>query len=89
MNIFEIISQFAIPICTGSSVYLLSRTDKWNRWGYVLGLCSQPFWFYTTISNKQYGLFVLSCWCTFSWCNGIYKRFYKKEEIKLKLEKDL
>ena len=76
---WEFISQFAIPILTGVSSYLMSRTDKWNKWGFVVALIGQPFWFYTSLNNKQYGLFVLACWCTISWLNGIYKRFYKKE----------
>lgn len=58
----------------------MSRTDEWNKWGFVVALIGQPFWFYTTWANKQYGLSVLACWCTYSILNGIYKRFIKKED---------
>lgn len=81
MNTFEIISQFAILIIMALTNYLISRTDKWNKWGFVVGLTGQPFWFYSTWINNQYGMFVLAIWCTYTWSIGIYNRFYKKEVL--------
>jgi carbohydrate-binding DOMON domain-containing protein len=43
------ISQIAIMIFGASAIWFVSRTEKWKRWGYILGLCGQPFWIYTTI----------------------------------------
>ena len=79
MITIELISQIFIPVFTGLSVYLVSRTDKFHRWGYVVGLCNQPFWIYTAINNEQYGILALAGWCTFSYIKGIYNRFIKKE----------
>lgn len=80
---FELISQFAILILGGLAIWLVSSKKDYSKWGFVIGLISQPFWIYTTFSNKQYGMFVLSLWYTFGWTRGIYNNFKKngKEEI--------
>ncbi len=71
------LSQAGIVIFGASAVYLVGRTDKWKRWGYVLGLCAQPFWFYTTWQAEQWGIFAISIWYAYSWANGIYNYWIK------------
>lgn len=66
------ISQIAILVCGSASVYLVARTDHMKRWGYLFGLCAQPFWFWTTYHNQQWGIFIVSFWYTFSWAMGVY-----------------
>jgi nicotinamide riboside transporter PnuC len=65
-------------ICTLSiaAIFLVSRK---NKWGFVLGLVSQPFWLITTYQHKQWGIFFLSLVYAFNWAYGIYNWFYKKE----------
>jgi nicotinamide riboside transporter PnuC len=55
---------------------------KKNKWGFVFGLCSQPFFFITSWINKQLGLFLLSIIYTMSWIYGIYIWFYKDVNFK-------
>lgn len=78
------IIQIFLFILSASAMFLISRTESWKKWGFVLGLLSQPFWFMTTIPSKQWGLVALSCLYTFSWCQGIYLYFFKgktKKEV--------
>lgn len=76
-----VISQILIFVLGGAAMYLLSRTDSIRRWGFILGLCGQPFWFYTQIVAENWGVVALSCVYTFAWCNGIYNYWIKKEAV--------
>ena len=72
------LEQVFIFIFGGSAIWLVGRTDKWKRYGYILGLLSQPFWLYSSFINQQWGVFVLSIWYAYSWSNGIYNYWIKK-----------
>lgn len=51
------------------------RLDSHLRWAPVLGLCSQPFWFYSSWAAGQWGIFIISfayAWC---WLVGIKKHW--------------
>ena len=73
----EKISQFMIFIfgCVAIFIVSLPATNPWQRWRYVIGLLSQPFWFYTAVYNRQPGVFLVSCVFTVSWILGISIRF--------------
>ena len=64
--------QIMIAILGGSAIYLVGRNDKYKKYGYILGLLSQPFWLYSSLTSGQWGIFALSIWYTYSWSNGIY-----------------
>lgn len=49
------VAQFAIPILGVSAIALVGRK---NKWGFVLGIASMPFWFLTSIINHQWGVFI-------------------------------
>ena len=72
------ISQIAIIILGASSIWLVGRLEKWSRWGYIIGLCSQPFWLYTSIHNEQLGIALLSIWYGYAWGQGFYNYWIKK-----------
>ncbi len=74
---FDIISQFGIAIFGAAAIILVAKK---NKWGFVIGLISQPFWFITSFTNKQWGVFVLSIIFTGSWILGIYEWFFKTEK---------
>lgn len=79
---YEIISQIAILIFGASAIVLVAKK---NKWGFVVGLLSQPFWFITAYINDQWGVFLVSVVFTGSWCLGIYEWFFKdKTKIKKK-----
>ena len=71
------ISQIFIFVLGVPALWLVSRPEKWSRWGFVLGFISQPFWYYQTITNHQWGIFALSIFYTYSWLQGIYFNFIK------------
>ena len=73
------ISQIAITILGAAAIILVAKK---NKWGFVLGLASQPFWFITSLINQQWGVFIVSIILTGSWMLGIYEWFFKKEKIK-------
>lgn len=77
---FDHISQIAILVTNAPAIWLVGRLENWKRWGYVLGLLGQPFWFYTTLHNKQYGVFVLAIWYTYAWGQGFYNYWIKRQK---------
>lgn len=78
---FETITQIAIFILSASAIILVAKK---NKWGFVIGLASQPFWLYTSYIHEQWGIFIVSIVYVFSWILGIYEWFFKKETINKK-----
>lgn len=72
------ISQILIFITGVPAIYLVSRKDKWQKYGYIFGLMGQPIWVYITLTQAQYGMFALTVVYTFSWINGVYNHWIKK-----------
>jgi hypothetical protein len=69
----EQISQLGIISFSGSTIFFLSNEKrKWRKIGYIVGILGEPFWFYTTLHNEQWGIFVLSLWYTLNFCKGLY-----------------
>ena len=77
------ICNIAILAMTPLAVLLISKKIKW---GFVVGLISQPFWIITTYINKQWGVLIVSILYLFIWANGIYEWFYKAKNISPPLE---
>lgn len=73
-------SQIMLFVCGCSAIWLVARKEDWKRWGYIVGLCGQPFWFYTTITSEQWGMFALTLFYTYSWGMGIYNYWIKSEK---------
>ena len=71
----DIISQIAITILSVSAIFLIAKK---NKWGFVVGLISQPFWLITSTQHEQWGVFITSIIFTINWIYGIYNWFYKK-----------
>lgn len=70
-------NQIFIFIFGISSIFLIGRVESWRKWGYLFGLLGQPFWYYESISNEQWGIMILSFFYTFSWSQGIYNYIIK------------
>lgn len=73
----DLISQIGIAIFGVTAIILVAKK---NKWGFVLGLISQPFWYITSFINKQWGVFFVSIIYTFSWALGIYEWFFKNKK---------
>ena len=72
---WNIVVQSCIFLFGVASIVLLSRK---NKWGFVIGLCAQPFWFLNSYMNQEWGIFLVSIAYTISWSYGIYEWFFKK-----------
>lgn len=67
----DVVAQIGIALCGVGSTYLVGlKNPRIRRWGYVTGMCAQPFWLYTTISHEQWGIVILCAFYFYSWFNG-------------------
>jgi len=73
----DLISQIGVAFFGIIAIVLVARK---NKWGFVFGLASQPFWLLTSYLNKQWGVFFLSIIYVFSWAYGLYEWFFKNKE---------
>ena len=77
MNIIQLIKKFGY----GQSLILLSgfistflfsfTTLNVIMWAFICNLLTEPFWFITTLKNKQYGMFILCVWATIMYIVGL------------------
>jgi hypothetical protein len=77
----RLITQAGILFFGCSAVWSIGRPEYWRRWGYILGLSSQPFWFYMSIKQSEWGVFILNCIYTFSWAQGVWFHWIKTEKV--------
>lgn len=68
----DVLCQVMIFVLGVMATFLVARK---NKWGFVLGLLSQPFWYITTYAHGQWGIFFLSLAYTFSWAYGCWNWF--------------
>lgn len=73
------ISQIAIFILGSLAIILVAKK---NKWWFVVGFLSQPFWYITAYLNWQRWIFFISMVYTASWSLWIYEWFFKTEKIK-------
>lgn len=71
------ISQICIFVFGVSAVWLVGRTETWRRWGYIAGLCGQPFWIYTSVTLEQWGILCMCLFYTYSWGQGVWNYWIK------------
>jgi hypothetical protein len=76
-----IISQIMIFVLGAPALWLLGRPEKWSKYGFICGLAAQPFWYYTIITDHQWGILALNVIYTYNWCQGIYFNFIKNGKI--------
>lgn len=69
--------QVGLLLFGAAAIYLvgLDPTNPYQKWGYVVGLISQPFWLYSSFKMKNWGIFYLSIFYTYAWVEGILNRF--------------
>jgi len=67
----EFVSQAAIFMGPVGAILL----GNGSRWGFVLGLATQPFWFYTSFRHRQWGIFITSIFYALGWAIGVYRNF--------------
>lgn len=62
------------------TIFLLAQKNRWQRWGYVVGLTGEIFWFISAFRTEQWGIFALSFVYTTCFILGIYNYFIRKEK---------
>lgn len=69
--------QVFILVTGAAAIWLINQRGQLKRWGAVIGLASQPFWFYTTIKAGQWGMVALSVWYTVAWLQGVWNHWIR------------
>lgn len=68
-----------IFVCGPTAIFLANDPRSWvKRWAPVVGLISQPFWFYATYHSRQWGVFAVSFLYTAAWLRGFYYAWIAK-----------
>lgn len=67
--------QITIAVLSLIAIGMISSTGPLHRWGFVVGLVSQPFWILATWRARQHGMLFLSVFYLFVWVHGIANRF--------------
>ena len=66
------IAQVGIAVFGVAAIFLVTGSDaRMRAAGCACGLCSQPFWLWTTWENGQWGIFALSVFYAYSWGRGL------------------
>lgn len=67
--------QIWIAVLSIAAAYMIAGTGPWQRWGFVVGLASQPLWFAAAWRARQYGILLVAVFYTGAWLQGIFNRF--------------
>ena len=67
--------QAAIAVLSLVAIACVSTDGAAHRWGFVIGLLSQPFWIAATWRARQWGMLVLAIFYCGFWTQGILIRF--------------
>jgi len=74
--------QFGIFVFSLAAIVMIASTGPLHRWGFIVGLLSQPFWIAalwrarSSDGSRLWGMFVLSCVYCAIWMFGILNRFF-------------
>jgi len=73
----DLIAQAGVTIFGVTAIYLVGLKDKKKaRWGYLVGIFSQPFWAYTFISHDQWIMLPLCLLYGGSWIIGLRNNWH-------------
>jgi hypothetical protein len=65
--------QTSLAILGPTAIWLSqSRTMQFQRWACVVGLISQPFWFWSVWRSGQWGVGVVAVVCALAWLKGLW-----------------
>ena len=67
------IVQTAIALLGPTAIWLSqSRSVRFQRWACIVGLASQPFWFWAVWDSGQWGVAVVAVVCALAWLKGLW-----------------
>ena len=67
------LAQVWIIVFGCSAIWFVGAREPYRRWGYVLGLISQPAWLYASVVSEQWGVFLVSVIYLAAWIRGCVK----------------
>ena len=70
-------AQYGVLFFGPAAIWVVGWKGKRRRWGYILGLASQPFWFITLYHNEQWPIFIVAFIYTYSWCSVIWNHWLR------------
>ena len=85
MTLQIFLPQFGLLITTGLGIFFVGRPEssRFHRWGYLLALLGQAIWLYISRDIcKDWGMFILTVFCTAGWAEGFWVRFVKRRKPK-------
>lgn len=67
--------------CTGGVAIWLTqqKRESWKKFACLFGIVGQPFWFYSSYTNEQWGIFLLCFFYTYSWALGVWDNWLKND----------
>lgn len=67
--------QFLLAVFTIAAMWVSQDRDSQRaKFACVIGMCAQPFWYYTVFAQgvlDNLGVLAVTIFCTFSWFRGI------------------
>ncbi|CAN7657388.1 hypothetical protein LJR129_005150 [Acidovorax sp. LjRoot129] len=67
------IVQIVLAILGPAAIWLSqSRSVLLQRWACIVGLVSQPFWFWAVMESGQWGVAVVAIACALAWLKGLW-----------------
>lgn len=73
------LAQLGILLLGPSSAWCLNQRGTAHRWGYLLALLSQPFWFWMAFQHGQWVLILLGLWYTYCWTRGVWHHWIRQD----------
>jgi hypothetical protein len=73
------LAQWMIVILGPTAVWVVGWKGPRRRWGYIIGAACQPFWFITLYENRQWPVFIVAFFYTYSWVMGVWNHWIRKE----------
>lgn len=74
------IDQLVIAATSVPAVFLSqAKTASLRRYACLFGAAGQPFWFYTTFTHEQWGMFGLCFFYAYAWGMGVRNNWFAKK----------
>ena len=71
------IEQIIIATCSAGACWMSQcKTDDMRRWACVLGLISQPAWYWAAIEAQQWGILAVCPIYTWAWVRGFMHHWW-------------
>ena len=70
-QVLDATAQLGIFVFGVAAVWLVAQRGPIRRWGYVCGLVAEPFWLYSSIAARQWGVVAMCFIYAAGWIVGL------------------